>query len=105
LNPDPDTGPAFQVNPDPDQGFDRKNEENKIQLFFFNSEIAFYLSLGLHKGCPSYKRSLQPSKKNIQHFIFAFWIRIRIANPDPDTVPENPLNPDPQHKKTHQFKI
>jgi hypothetical protein len=47
---------------------------------------------GLHKGYPSYRRSLQPSKKKIQHFktrnfftFFCFcesvlhsWIRIRI---------------------------
>jgi hypothetical protein len=54
--------------------------------------IRMYLSLGLHKGHPSY-RSLQPSKKNIKHFktmhfFFAFkffcrsfltiWLRIRI---------------------------
>ncbi len=32
------------------------------------SHIAMYLSLGLHKGRPSYRRSLPPSKKNIQHF-------------------------------------
>ncbi len=32
------------------------------------SKIAIYLSLGLHRGCTSYKRSLQPSKENIQHF-------------------------------------
>ncbi len=59
------------------------------------------LSLGLHKGRPSYRRSLQPSKKNIQHFITwkfcpfflffvghfcppgsgsAIWMRIRIQN-------------------------
>ncbi len=31
-------------------------------------KIAIYLSLGLHKGLPSYGRSLQPSKENIQHF-------------------------------------
>jgi hypothetical protein len=41
--------------PDPDPGFD-------------DLKIAIYLSLGLHKGGPSYRRSLQPSKENIQHF-------------------------------------
>jgi hypothetical protein len=35
--------------------------------FFFISKIAIFLSLGLHKGCPSYRRNLQPSKENIQH--------------------------------------
>ncbi len=29
--------------------------------------MAIYLSLGLHKGLPSYRRSLQPSKENIQN--------------------------------------
>jgi hypothetical protein len=31
-------------------------------------KIAIYLSLSLHKECPSYRRSLQPSKENILHF-------------------------------------
>ncbi len=31
-------------------------------------KIAIFLSLGLHKGRPCYKRSLQPFKENIQHF-------------------------------------
>ncbi len=35
---------------------------------FFGSKIAIYLSLSLHKGRPSDRRSLQPSKENIQHF-------------------------------------
>jgi hypothetical protein len=34
----------------------------------FLSKTATYLSIGLHKGRPSYRRSLQPSKENIQHF-------------------------------------
>jgi hypothetical protein len=34
----------------------------------FDKKIAIYLFLGLHKGHPSYKRSLQASKENIQHF-------------------------------------
>jgi hypothetical protein len=29
--------------------------------------MAIYLSLGLHKGLPSYRRSLQLSKENIQY--------------------------------------
>jgi hypothetical protein len=33
----------------------------------FLSKATIYLSLCLHKGCPSYRRSLQPSKENIQH--------------------------------------
>ncbi len=35
--------------------------------FFFISKTAIYLSLGLHKERPSYRRSLQLSKENIQH--------------------------------------
>ena len=34
---------------------------------FFWSKIALFLSLGLHKGRPSYKTNLQPSKGNTQH--------------------------------------
>ncbi len=36
-------------------------------FFFFASKTSIYLSLGLHKGRPSYRRNLQPSKANIQH--------------------------------------
>ncbi len=66
--------------------------ENKFGTYFLWSKIAIYLSLDLHKGRPSYRRSLKPSKENIQHFktwnflnFFYFcvsfgnpgWIRIR----------------------------
>jgi hypothetical protein len=58
---------------------------------FSGSKTTFYLSIGLHKGRPSHKRSLQLSKENIQLFktwnflIFFYfcgsflpsWIRIR----------------------------
>jgi hypothetical protein len=46
----------------------RKKTAKKFVYIFFLSKIAIYLSLGLHKGRPSYRRSLQPSKENIQHF-------------------------------------
>jgi hypothetical protein len=82
LNPDPDPlntdpDPAFQVNPDPvpdldpNSGFWWPKMTKKIKLkkiIFFKSKIAIYLSLGLHNGRPSYRRSLQPSKENSQHF-------------------------------------
>ncbi len=67
-----------------------KNLKN-LQL---KKTIFFYLSLGLHKGRPSYRRSIQPSKENIQHFktwnFFTFFylsgsgsgFRIRIRWPD-----------------------
>jgi hypothetical protein len=35
---------------------------------FFLSKNNNYLSLGLHKERPSYRRILQPSEENIQHF-------------------------------------
>ncbi len=56
------------------QGFHDQEIEKKFQLkknvIFFLSKIAIYryFLLGLHKGCPSYRRSLQSSKKNIHHF-------------------------------------
>jgi hypothetical protein len=34
----------------------------------FESKTTIFLSLGLDKGCLSYRKSLQPSKENIQHF-------------------------------------
>ncbi len=39
-----------------------------ILTFFKNLKIVIYLSLRLHKGRPSYRRSINPSKENIQHF-------------------------------------
>jgi hypothetical protein len=39
---------------------------------FFSSKIAIYLSLGLHKGRTSYRRSLQPSKENILYICRPF---------------------------------
>jgi hypothetical protein len=68
LNSDLD--PAFQLNLDPDPGFDDQKlikitaEQN---LSFLDPKLQ-YLSLGLLQGHPSYRRTLQPSKENIQHF-------------------------------------
>ncbi len=54
------------------QGFDDQKWGKlyiwKNFLIFFWSKIAIYLSLGLHKGRPSYRGSLQPLKENIQLF-------------------------------------
>ena len=44
-----------------------KNTGENVSAFF-DKKIAIYLSLGLHKGRPSNRRSLQFSKENIQHF-------------------------------------
>ncbi len=78
-------------------------------IFLFWSKTAIYLSLGLHNVCPSYRRSLQLSKRpsntskhELLPIFFYFcgsflpsWIRIRIPNTDPDPDPETRLNTDP----------
>jgi hypothetical protein len=46
--------------PDPDPEVDVGDQ--------YGSKTAIYLSLGLHKVCPSNRRSLQLSKEAIQHF-------------------------------------
>ncbi len=127
--PDPDPAPEFDVgdqygsgsksgyasrskfNTDP--GLKWPKIEKKLQLkffFLFWSKTAIYLSLGLHKVCPSYRRSLQLSKEAIQwsntskhellpiffYFCGSFlpsWVRIRIPNTNPD--PQTRLNTDP----------
>jgi hypothetical protein len=38
------------------------------KILFFGSKTTIYLTLGLQRGRPSYRRSLKPSKENIQHF-------------------------------------
>ncbi len=58
-----------------------------------SSKIAIYLSLGLHKGCPSYRRSLQPSKEKIQHC--KKWNLLTVLNFCRSFFAV--LNPDPQH--------
>jgi hypothetical protein len=52
------------------QGFDDQKLRKKYtaEKNYFFSKIVMYLSLGLLNGHPSYRRSLQPSKENIQHF-------------------------------------
>ncbi len=37
-------------------------------IFLYQKLQVTYLYLGHHKGRPSYRRSLQPSRENIQHF-------------------------------------
>ncbi len=91
------------------QGFkDQKLEKSTAEKKkIFLSKTTIYLSLGLHKESPSYRRSLQLSKEAIQHFktwtfqknfyfcgsFLPSWIRIRIPNTDQD--PLTRLNPDP----------
>ncbi len=68
TNTDPDTDP----NPIRFQGFNdqifKKNYSWKKNYIFSWSKTAIYLSLGLHKVCPGYRRSLQLTKEAIQHF-------------------------------------
>jgi hypothetical protein len=45
-----------------------KKGQMNIFICLFLSTAAIYLSLGLHEGHPSYRRSLQSSKENIQHY-------------------------------------
>ncbi len=69
----------------------------------FLIKFAFHLSLGLHKGRPSHKRSPQLLRENTQHFktwnFFTFflflWVFFAILhlNPDPLTW----QYPDPKH--------
>jgi hypothetical protein len=44
-----------------------KNTTEKFFKIFLNTKLAIYLFLGLHKGRPSYRRRLKPSKENNQH--------------------------------------
>ncbi len=90
IHPNTNSDPAFQVIPDPDririQVFDDQKLRKKYIWIFFWSKIAIYLSLGLHKGRPSYRRSLQPSKENIQHinlfnFFLFLWVKIKVHAP------------------------
>ncbi len=111
----------MNTNPDPDtirnQGFNDQKLKKNYSWNFFIYQTAINLSLGLHKVCPSYRRSLQRPSNTSKHellqifFYFCgsflpFWIRIRIPNQDPDldsesgsgsTDPiESGSNPDPQ---------
>jgi hypothetical protein len=71
VNPDPNT--------DPDliwiQGFDdqKVKKKNTAEISFsFLIKITIYLSLGLHKGRPSYRISLPPSKEYTQYWYLKF---------------------------------
>jgi hypothetical protein len=41
--------------------------EKSFEIFFGSKTTIYDLSIGLHKGHPSYRKSLQLSKENIQH--------------------------------------
>ncbi len=97
--PDP-----YSFDPDPDPAFEAENRSGSRALMtknwgkiysvknfmFFDKKLHYYLSLGLHKGCPSYRRSLKrehPALQNIKFLNFFYfcgsylpsWIRIRIS--------------------------
>ncbi len=79
MNPVPD--PAVQVNPDPIririQGFDdKKNWRTKYIRNFSNLFLIKNCNLLMSKL--RYRRSLQPSKENIQHFTRSFTILLVI---------------------------
>jgi hypothetical protein len=89
TDPDPDTTririqPGSRVLPKIEKIYSWKKK-------FFESKTTIYLSLGLRKGRPSCKRSLQPSKENIQHcrtwnfltFILLLWVIFALLVPDP----------------------
>jgi hypothetical protein len=100
ADPDTDPDPAFVLIADPDSGSGSRLLWQKIdkklllkkKLYFFGSKTTIYLSLGLYKGRPSYRRSLQPSKENIQYlktwkfwtFFIFLWIIFDLLDPDPD---------------------
>jgi hypothetical protein len=62
-------------------------------IFIFLIKNCNLPSLGLHKVCPSYRRSLQFSKKAIQHFktwtftnyCLLLWVIFALLDPDPDS--------------------
>jgi hypothetical protein len=73
-------------------------------LNFLKTKIAVYLSLCIHKGRPSYRRSLQPSKRRehpalqnmkFLNFFLFWWAIFALLCPDPDACPLTLLNPDP----------
>jgi hypothetical protein len=63
------------------------------KLNIFGSKTTIHLFLSLHKGRPSYRKSLQPSKENIQHFktrssskFLFLWAIFALLDPDPESV-------------------
>jgi hypothetical protein len=89
LNSDPDPDPILTA-------------EKKINFF---SKTTIYLFLGLHKRRPSYRRSFQLPKENIQHFktwkflIFFYFFVGHFCPPGSGSTDliESGSNPDPKH--------
>jgi hypothetical protein len=106
LNPDPDTDPdpAFQVNPDPemdpDPGFGDQKMKKKILLktSFFTYPYASIKDVqATGEAFSPQKRTSSNSKNKISNFFLCLWVIFALVDPDPDTDPGTPLNPDPQH--------
>ncbi len=78
FRPDPIRIQSFN-----DQKLKKKYSWKKFN--FFGSKTTIYLSLGLHKERPSYRRSIQLLKENIQHFktwnfsIFSYILWVIVA--------------------------
>jgi hypothetical protein len=72
-----------------------KNKKNlQLKIFLSKSCNLTYLSLGLHNGIPSYRRSLKTSRENLQHFkplnFFTFfpflWVLFALLDPATQTT-------------------
>jgi hypothetical protein len=68
----------------------KNGKKIKAEIFFFffqNHKIYLSLGVGLHKERPSYRKSLQLSKKNIQHCktlnFLIFLLLCSVSDPDP----------------------
>ncbi len=81
-------------------------ENNSI---FYSLKNCNLISLSLHEGLPSYRRSLQLSKENTlalqnMKFIHFFYFCVNFVLLDPDTDPADQnkkrilVDPDPQHR-------
>ncbi len=55
------------IDPNPEFWYQKFKKITAEKKYFFH-QSAIYLSLGLSKERPSYRRSIQTSKENIQHF-------------------------------------
>ena len=70
----------------PDPGFDdlklKKFKAGNFN-FYFLIKIAIYLSLGLYKGRPSYRRSLQRTSSTSKHKNYFFFVIFALLDPQP----------------------
>ncbi len=80
----------LRLNTDPDPGFWWSKNWKKIYIkkifWYYFIKNCNYLSLGIHKGCPSYRRSLQPSKEKIQQFLNFFLFFGHFCPPGPGST-------------------